>query len=432
MTVRIRFLGGVGEFGRNCLLLDDEAWDAAVVVDCGMKILDRPDGDGTRRELLFPDTLPIVAAGGRLAGYVITHGHDDHIGALPVACRAAPAPLYATPFTRRRIRRRFSRDGSSLPELMTADAGGARQVGPFTVHWVAVSHSIPDSTAVVIETSAGRVVHSGDWRVDEDPLLGPPTDLDGLRERGRGARVLLADSTGARTEGDNPGEQSVRAGLAAAFEGVRGRLYVATFASHIQRVAMVAELCRKHGRRLVVAGRGMRENVHAAEELALLGLDDIALPERDVFSVPAHLQCVLLTGTQGERNSALERVAHDAHARIEARAGDRAVLSARVIPGNEEGVAEMVAALEERGVDVWDGREGRHVSGHGYAGDLTKLIDAVEPEAFCAVHGEPGHLDACNELARGRGVPGVLRAENGDEIVLSKSGCEVGRASPSS
>jgi len=419
VTVRLRFLGGVGEFGRNCLLLDDEEWGAALVVDCGLKFIDQLSEGERNREILLPDFGPLAAAGERLVGYVLTHGHDDHIGGLPHAVAAAPAPLYATPFTQRRIRRRFSRDSRRLPELMSARVGSSRKVGPFTVHFLAVSHSIPDSAAVVIETSAGRVVHSGDWRVDRTPVMGPPTDLEGLRAAcDDGVRLLLADSTGAPIEGDNPGERSVEAGLSRAFEGVSGRLYIATFASHVQRVALIAELCRRHKRRLVLVGRGMRDNVHAAEELGLLGIDDVALAERDAFSVPAQLQCAVVTGTQGEPNSALERIAKGSHARFAPRAGDRVVLSARVIPGNEEAVDNVTGALMDRGVEVWNGEEGRHVSGHGFSGDLRALIDAVRPDIFCPVHGEPHQLEACAALGRAADCPQVISRINGDEVRL--------------
>jgi ribonuclease J len=392
------------------------------VIDCGHRIVDAFEDGARKRIVEHPDLEPVRAARDRLCGYVVTHGHDDHIGALPAATTIAPAPIYGTPFTLRRIRLRYRRDRAKLPELMVARTGTHRRVGPFDVRWLAVSHSIPDSAAVAVETSAGLLLHSGDFRVDEAPVLGPPTDLEALAALGDdGVAFLVADSTGAHVPGDNAGEASVRPGLQRAFETASGRLVIATFASHVQRIATIASLCRAHGRRLVLAGRGMRESVHAAEELGLLSIDDVVLREGDAWSVPPSSLCVAATGSQGEEYSALWRLAHDDH-RITLGEGDRVVLSARVIPGNEDEVDDIVQRLQARGVEVLDGDEDRHVSGHGLSGDLMRLLSAARPRAFLAAHGEDRQIAAHRDLARAAGVAQIVEALDGDTIVLAGDG----------
>lgn len=427
MSVEVTLLGGVGEFGRNCLLLDDPERGAALVIDCGLKVVDggaNADGAPAARAVELPDLAPLERARERLAGYVITHGHDDHIGGLPQAMKVAPAPVYATRFTRERVRLRFRRAGAGSPELMAVDAGGTRRVGPFVVEWIAVSHSIPDAAAVLVETSAGRVLHSGDFRVDEDPLLGPPTDLARLTRLGdEGVALLCADSTGATTPGDNAGERSVRAPLAEALDGVDGRVLVATFSTHIQRLQLVLDLARERGRRVLPVGRGMREMMNAARQHNLLRDAGVVLPEGALHSLPPSRVLLLATGTQGEPGSALSRIAHGHHPRVTLGAGDRVVFSSRTIPGNEAPVLAMRQKLEEAGVSVLDGDEGRHVSGHGHAGDLARLLAATRPARFLALHGEERHLEAHRALARASGVDddGILRARNGDTVVLARA-----------
>jgi ribonuclease J len=424
----------VGEFGKNCLLVEDTASGDAIVIDVGVEFL--PPQLGEDRLLRYPDLDAIAALGDRLLAYVITHGHDDHIGGLPAAYKRNEAPIYATAFTRRRIRGRFKREGVSVPSMVPIVPGEAHRIGPFRARWLEVSHSIPDSAAVVLETPVGVVVHSGDFRVDTEPVVGPPTDLDGLAEVGdEGVRLLLADSTGAHKPGSNRGEASVREPLSRAFETAKGRIVLATFASHIQRIALVAELCRAHGRKLVLLGRGLKDNVRSARDLGLLAFEDVWLREGDVYAVPRTSLCVLATGTQGEDNSALYRLARDDHPRLSLEEGDRVIFSARVIPGNEEAVAAITAGLEARGAEVWDGSEGRHVSGHGLRGDLEALLSAVRPEWLLPVHGDVKHLEAHRALGRDMGLAQerVLDARDGDAVILSDEDACVRRSeSPAS
>lgn len=424
MTVEITLLGGVGEFGRNCLLLDDEELGAAVVIDCGLKVVDggaNADGEQGARVVELPDLEALRKVRDRLVGYVITHGHDDHIGGLPEAMGLCPAPVFATRFTRERIRQRFRRAGKPSPELMAVDAEMRRHVGPFLVEWVHVSHSIPDATAVLVHTSEGVVVHSGDFRVDEDPLLGPPTDMAALTRAGdEGIALLMSDSTGATLPGDNPGERSVVQPLAAALEGAEGRVLVTTFSTHVQRLQMIMDLCKERNRRVIPIGRGMRDVVNAARQLNLLKGEGVLMAEGDLWAVPPSYVCLLATGSQAEPGSALWRIANGHHARVTLEKGDRVVFSTRTIPGNEDEVEKMRAKLREAGVEVYDGREGRHVSGHGHSGDLARLLQATRPTRFLALHGEDRMLEAHRALARANGVgdEGILMARNGDRLRL--------------
>lgn len=425
MSVEISLLGGVGEFGRNCLLLDDEEKGVAVVVDCGLKVVDggaNPDGAPAARAVELPDFTPLLRVKERLAGYLITHGHDDHIGGLPQAMALCPAPVYATRFTRERVRLRFRRQGAPSPELMAVDPGQSRRVGPLFVEWIAVNHSIPDATALLVHTSAGAVLHSGDFRVDEEPSFGPPTDMARLIRAGdEGVALLCADSTGATLPGDNPGDESVREPLAAALEGVPGRVLVTTFSTHIARLQLLLDLAEQHGRRVFPVGRGVREMMNAARQQNLLrSPEGLVLPEGELHSVPPSRALLIATGSQGEPGSALSRIAHGQHPRVTLGKGDRVVFSARTIPGNEGAVLAMCQKLEEAGVSVVDGEEGRHVSGHGYAGDLERLLHATRPSRFLALHGEEPHLEAHRALARASGIDDerIVHARNGDRVRL--------------
>ncbi len=399
-------LGGVGRFGRNCLLLEVEERGArgpALLVDCGARFVHE---EAPGFDVGLPDLERIGALGDRLLGTVVSHGHEDHIGGLPYAARENDKPLWATAFTARLIERRFARLGARLGAVDVVAPGDVRAIGPFSVRWLAVSHSIPDATALVIDTPAGRVVHSGDFRVDLDPVLGPPTDLEGLTRAGdEGVACLLADSTGAMSDGDNPGERSVGRALHDAMAGAGGRVAVSLFASHVQRLQLLAEACRAHRRRLALVGQGLKE-VHAiARELKLITLDDVLVDEADLASFPRARQCLAVTGTQGEPGSALARLAQDTHATLRLERGDRVVMSARVIPGNEARVLEALEALAERGVEIVDGPRAPHVSGHGYAGDLAALVVATRPASFVALHGNARNLLAHQALARSAGLP---------------------------
>ncbi|HEY4221193.1 MAG TPA: ribonuclease J [Myxococcota bacterium] len=424
MVARVRLtpLGGVGRFGRNCLCVEVED-GPAILIDCGVRFVadEHPGFD-----VGLPDLERIAALGDRLLGVVLTHGHEDHIGGLPYL-DDVELPLFATPFTAKLIERRFLRHGLHKPAIDVIDVHGAptRTLGPFTITWLAVSHSIPDATCVVVHTPAGTLVHSGDFRVDEDPVLGPPTDLDGLTRAGdEGVDVLLADSTGATLPGRNPGEKSVGAGLDEAIAGAHGACFVALFASHIQRVSLVAETCRAQKKRLVLLGAGVLDCVAAARDIGLLAIDDVLVAAGDARNYPRERLVYAVTGSQAEPGSALARLAENEHHEAALLPRDRVVFSARVIPGNERKVMLLGESLIERGVDIVEGRASPHVSGHGYAGDLELLLAATRPKAFVALHGNARNLLAHGDLAKKSGLaPGrVVDLRDGSTLVLDDSG----------
>lgn len=425
-TLRLTPLGGVGRFGRNCLLVElaGPAGEAgpALLVDCGVRfVADEAPGF----DVGLPDLERIAALGDRLLATVVTHGHEDHIGGLPFAARENKKPIAATPWTARLIARRFERTGEPLPDLDVVELGETRTYGPFEVRWTNVSHSIPDSAALVIKTPVGTVIHSGDFRVDDDPVVGEPTDLESLTAAGdAGVLCLLADSTGAMSPGRNPGERSVREPLLDAIRPARGRVAVALFASHVQRLAVLTEVCRETHRRLCLLGAGLRETLKLARELALFPIDDVLIDEGDLENLPRARVCLAVTGSQGERDSALSRLSTGEHPAASLERGDRVVMSARVIPGNERKVLDVLEAFAERGVEIVDGHKGPHVSGHGYAGDLEMLLAATRPSSFVALHGNARNLLAHGGLARAAGLDParVVDLRDGSTLVLDGAG----------
>jgi ribonuclease J len=418
--LRLTPLGGVGEFGRNCLLVE---WlgenPAAVVIDCGARFL---GDDGAGYDIGLPDLERLEATRDHLLGYLMTHGHEDHIGGLPYAWRDAPAPVFSTAFTARLIRRRCERILGSRNDvdLRVVAINEVTTLGPFRFELLAVSHSVPDATALVLHTPIGTLVHSGDFRVDLDPVLGPPTDLEGLARIGdQGVLCLLADSTGALTPGHNPGERSVGPPLQAVLSDAPHAVFVGLFASHLQRLSLLAELCRATDRKLGLLGQGLRFALQAGRDAGLLHIDDVTLDEASMMNLPRRRRVWAMTGTQGEPRAALARIARGDGAMPALERGDRVVLSSRIIPGNERRVSAVLDGCAARGAQVVDSR-GVHVSGHGSRDDLFELLAATRPRRFVALHGNPRHLVDHRSLANeatGRDVD-VVALENGTSLTL--------------
>ena len=457
--VRLTPLGGVGRFGRNCLLVEHAIETAdgvelgdAILVDCGVRFAG-PELPGF--DAALPDFERLAAVAPRLRAIILTHGHEDHIGALPFVLRdvlhGRSIPCLATAFTAHFIRRRCARYDVDI-DLQVQPFGAVHQVGGFDITFAAVSHSIPGAASVIIGTPVGPIVHSGDFRVDTDPVLGPPTDLVTLSTAAgaTGVRCLLADSTGALSAGaplDVGG--TVRAGVERSVapalrrclvnddgEPWRGLVVVGLFASHLQRLALLAEICRAQGRKLLLMGKGLAEvfamaQNHVAEgDLLVHGeggggfFADVVVNESTARNLPRHRLCIAATGTQGEENAVLARMARgDAQLPFAIDMGDRVVFSARVIPGNELKVQQVIDALVDRGVDVVVGKHAPHVSGHGGADDLQMLLAATRPRTFVALHGTPGHLVAHGQLASAVGVADkdVVGLRDGHTLVLTAS-----------
>ncbi len=420
--LRLTPLGGVGRFGRNCLLIEDEDTGAAVVVDCGVRFAG-PELPGF--DVGLPDLERLGTLGDRLLAYIITHGHEDHIGAMPLALRERSAPIYCTSFTARFLQRRCARLGERRPPIDVLAYGETRSVGPFSFSFAAVSHSIPGAASLILRTPVGVVVHSGDFRVDEDPVFGLPTDLESLRAAAGsdGVACLLADSTGATLPGRNGGEKPIGVALDRCFdmdeEG--GVVFVSLFASHLQRLALLIDLCRRRGRKLVLLGRGLLEALQMGLAEGVIDGSDVIADENALRNLPRARLCIALTGSQGEERAALARLARrDPTLGINVEPGDRIVFSARVIPGNERSVQPLVDAFVDQGADVVAGRGAPHVSGHGYAEDLRLLLQACRPRVFVALHGNPENLVAHGDLAREVGLDDgrIVGLRDGHTLVL--------------
>ena len=298
-------------------------------------------------------------------------------------------------------------------------------MGPFGITWVKVNHSIPDAHSLAIETPAGTIVHSGDFRLELNPTLGAPTDFPTLSQIGdKGVLCLLSDSTLALAPGKNPGERSVVGPTKKVFEASQGRLFIATFSTHIQRIHTVANLCREHGRQLSILGRSMREKVQLAQQKGLFQIGDLWLPPEKMLQKAPDEQCWLLTGSQGEIGSALWRLAHDKSTIKSLSMDDTLLVSARVIPGNERTVATLLDLVADRGVTVFDGREGRHVSGHGHREDMTALIRATNPQFFVPLHGGVQQLKAHRKVVEELGLQDdqIVELRNGRAITISACG----------
>ncbi|MDP2340715.1 MAG: ribonuclease J [Deltaproteobacteria bacterium] len=426
--LRLTPLGGVGRFGRNCLVIEDEATGSAVVVDCGVRFAG-PELPGF--DVGLPDLERLGALGDRLLAYIVTHGHEDHIGAMPLALREQSAPIYCTSFTARFLQRRCARIGEKRPPIDVLSYGEMRTVGPFSFSFAAVSHSIPGAASLILRTPAGVVVHSGDFRVDEDPVFGLPTDLESLSAAAgpEGVACLLADSTGATIPGRNGGEKAVGPPLDRCFsdgdDEVRGAIFVSLFASHLQRLALLIDICRRRRRKLVLLGRGMLEALQMGLAEGVIDGSDVIVGDSALRNLPRSRLCIALTGSQGEERAALARLSRrDPTLGILVEPGDRVVFSARVIPGNERSVQPIVDAFIDQGADVVAGRAAPHVSGHGYAEDLRLLLKACRPRVFVALHGNPENLVAHGDLAREVGLDDerIVGLRDGHTLVLDRSG----------
>jgi len=433
-ALRVFTLGGVGEIGRNMTVF--EYGGRLLVVDAGVLF---PDADAPGVDLILPDLRPIADRLADIDALVLTHGHEDHIGAVPFLLRERPDLLVVgSPFTLALVQAKCA-EHRLVPTLLPVTEGERVRHGAFECEYVAVAHSIPQSLAVVIRTPAGVVVHTGDIKLDQLPLDGRLTDLPAFSRLGdEGVDLFLCDSTNADMPGLSPSESSLGPHLAAAIGAAPARVFVACFASNVHRVQQVVDGAVAHGRRVCLTGRSMLRNMEIAVSLGLLTAPEgtfVAL--EDVETVPDGELLVVLTGSQGEPGAALNRITRGEHRTIQMRSSDTVILSSSLIPGNEHAVFGMVNRMRRTGVTVVDNRNAHvHVSGHAYAGELLFLYNAVRPSNVMPVHGEWRHLRANAALAERTGVApdAVVLTENGVvvDLVDGKAALagrvEVGRA----
>jgi ribonuclease J len=414
--VRLIPLGGLGEIGMNCLVIEDRG--KSVIVDCGAGF---PEDD-LGVDVIHPDFSYVLEHKDRLTGIFLTHGHEDHIGALPYLLADLELPVWGPPHALGMARRRLHEHGFGPNELdfRTAIAGQSYAVGPFEIEPVRVAHSIVEASALAIRTSAGVILHSGDFNFDPDPPDGEPTDEQRLRELGdAGIGLLLSDSTNIDVPERAGSERSVAQALERLIEAAPARVVVALFASNIQRLMLLGEIARRTGRKLCLFGRSLEAQVAVAKEIGRLSwLSDLLVAADDVRELKRERVLVLAGGTQAEKHSAMRRLADGLHPLLSLEQGDTVILSSRVIPGNDRPVIGMINALYRRGLTVHTRitEPGVHTSGHAGRSEQRRMLELTRPRCFMPVHGTLHHLLRHAELGRSLGVASTVVVENGSVV----------------
>ncbi len=431
MSVRIVFLGGLGEIGRNCFCLEVDG--RIIVVDCGIMF---PDADMPGIDLVLPDFTYLRENAERVEAVVLTHAHEDHAGGLAFLLRDVSVPIYGSALSLALARNRIDEAGMlDRTEFITVEDGETRRIGPIDCQFIPVTHSVPHGFAVAYFTPEGTIIHTGDFKLDLTPIDGRQTDLALLGELARrdgGIRLLLSDSTNAERPGFTPSEATVGTAMRALFrEHAEKRFIVASFASHLHRVEQVAQAAIAHGRKVAFVGRSMLQNVSMARERGFIDLPAYAVIDIEETSRygPGDI-CIICTGSQGEPMSALSLMAAHEHKFVKISEDDVVVISAHAIPGNESNVSRVIDSLYRAGAEVVHDRSSPvHVSGHASQEELKFMLSLLSPEWFVPVHGEYRHLVHHAQLAHEVGVPddNVLVCEDGDVVTLSELGAEVER-----
>ncbi len=415
MSVRITFLGGLGEIGRNCAAIEHDGKIA--LIDCGLMF---PEEDMLGVDLVFPDWSWLESRANDIECVVLTHGHEDHTGALGHFLQAFNVPVYGTQITIEVARGRIEELGVS-PKLQAVDDNVWVKHGPFQFSLIPVSHSIPGGAAIAFDTPEGIVVHSGDFKLDPTPIDGRPTDLPTLAALGReGVRLLLSDSTNAEYPGFVPSESSLALEIDGIVRRAKGRVVAACFASHIHRVQQIASAGLADGRKIAFFGRSMHRVSDVARRFGALDIpEDSIIDIEELLLLPESQQLLITTGSQGEPFAAMSLMASGRHRMVTLTEKDTILISATPIPGNERAVSRVISQLHRVGCRVYHGRNANvHVSGHGAQDELKTFMNVIRPQAFVPVHGEFRHLRAHADLAKQMRIPQVEICEDGDAIVI--------------
>ena len=420
-------LGGLGEVGKNITVI--ECLNDMFVMDCGLLF---PDTDLLGIDLVIPDFTFIVENISKIKGLIVTHGHEDHIGAIPYLLKQVNLPIYATKLTIGLIKNKLKEhkllDSAKLIEIKT---GEILKLGCFKIEPILVNHSIPDAVGFAIDSPAGLLVHTGDFKVDYTPLSGKPIDLARFSHYGdKGVLALMSDSTNAERPGSSMSERKVGESFARLFnQAGNKRIIIATFASNIQRVQEILSLAKKYGRKVAVSGRSMVNNTEMAMELGYLNADkNLLIDIEAVNKYPPEQIVIVTTGSQGESLSALARMSHSSHRNVKLGDGDFIIISAKPIPGNEKMVSKVVNSLMKLGTEViYESMYDIHTSGHAYNDEQILMLNLVRPKFFIPVHGEFKHLTKHSALAQGIGVPkeNIYIAENGEVISVTNDKIQV-------
>ena len=420
-------LGGVGEIGMNLALYGygtpgKRQW---IMVDCGVTFAG-PDLPGV--DLVLPDIRFLAEERKNLKGIIITHAHEDHYGALNDLWPGLNVPVYASAFTAGLLEAKRNYEGSRAEIPVTPFKAGDRiKVGPFDIEAIGVNHSIPEPMSLVIRTPLGNVVHTGDWKIDLEPTLGPLTDEKRFREVGEeGVLALLCDSTNSMREGVSPSEREVSEGLREVIEKAEGRVAITTFSSNVGRIRSIAEAAEAAGREVLLLGSSLKRVVAVASELGMMDGLKPFIAEDEYGYIPRDKVVVILTGSQGEPRAALAKLARDEMRNVALTAGDTVVFSSRAIPGNEKAILDIKNGLIEQGVKVVTDSDALvHVSGHPRRSELVQMYEWVRPQILVPVHGEAAHLTAQKELGLSAGIAEIPRVRNGDMLRLAPGPAEV-------
>lgn len=425
-SVSIIPLGGLGEFGLNMMVYETE--DDLIVIDTGFML---PNADMPGVDLIFPDIHYLIERKEKIRGILLTHGHEDHIGALAYVLRQLDVPVYGTQLTLAIASGRLREYGVlGKAQLNTIAPGDTVELGDFSAEFIHVTHSIPDSVAIALRTPIGIIVHTGDFKFDMTPVDGKLSDIQRLAHLGsEGVLMLVSDSTNAERPGQTPSERSIYDTIDHIFQRTEQKLFLCTFSSSLHRIQQFIDLANLHRRLIAVSGRSLLNNVRIASELGYLHVNsDYLIDARDASMFKPHEVMVLSTGSQGEPRSAMALMALDNHPFLKVEQGDTVVISARIILGNEKAIGNVVNHLLRRGAKIYHERNADvHVSGHGSSEDLKLMLNLLQPKFFMPMHGEYQNLVRHAELAESVGIPSenITVAEDGELIHLTPETCEV-------
>ena len=425
-------LGGLNEIGKNLTVY--EYGGDIIVVDVGMGF---PDDDMYGIDVVIPDVSYLIKHQDKIRGIFLTHGHEDHIGALPYVLRSFNAPIYATPMTLGLVKLKLEEHKLlDIAKLVTCEAGDMIQAGKFSVEFIHANHSIADSVSFAIKCPVGTVVHTGDFKIDPTPIKGKIMDLTRLGELGKeGVLAMLADSTNVERPGHTRSERAVGDSFDALFKGCDERIIVTTFASNVDRIQQIIQVADRYGRKVAITGRSMENSIRVATELGYTEIPEGVLVDiNHIKSLPKNKICIITTGSQGEPMSALSRIAYSTHKQVEIQPGDRVIISASAVPGNESAVNNVINELYRKNAEVVNEFTGTlHVSGHACQDELKIIHALVRPKFFVPVHGEQRQLKTHARVAQEMGTPAnnVIIGDVGRVIELTPNSAQLAGTVPS-
>ena len=430
--LKIISLGGLNEIGKNMTVYEFK--DDMIVVDCGLGF---PDDDMYGVDIVIPDISYLIKNKDRIRAIAVTHGHEDHIGAIPYVAEEISAPIYTTRLTASLIKLKLAERGlEETTDIRTLEAGESFRAGCFKVEFIHVNHSIPDAVALAIKTPVGTIVHTGDYKIDTTPIQGGVIDLARFGELGKkGVLALLSDSTNVEKPGYSVSERKVGEGLENYFKDCNQRIILTTFASNVHRIQQVINCAAMHGRKVGVTGRSMENILRVATELGYMNIPPNTMMEiNQLRGMPKDKVVIITTGSQGETLSALYRMAFSGHKQVEIAAGDRVIISASAIPGNEKAISRVINELFARGAEViYDKSSDLHVSGHACSEELKLMLALVKPKFFIPVHGEQRHLHKHARIAEQMGIEpkNIVISDIGKVIEMNSRSVRINGTVPS-